>query len=656
MALPANYSSVPVYGRYIDFAGTPAHGTVTFTPSLGYVKNPDADVLILSTDLVATLDETGAFSIHIPATDDPDVTPSGFTWTVTEHLNGKTWRPPYSISVPQDTQAPGIDLVTVAPVLPASEVSSYVTSVDGQAGDVNLVGMYAPLDDGGKVPLDNIPEITGGVLSINGASGALLIGATDIGALPASGGTLTGSLTLAADPTDPLQAATKAYVDAAVDGFEMSVTSVNGQVGAVSLSPSGIGALAADQNLSDLTDVESARSSLGLGNAATKNTGATSGTVAAGDDGRLTGAAQKSANLSDLTSASAARTNLGLGTSTTRNVGTAGTDVAAGDAPQAAVVAHTATPDPHGDRAYADGKFFPLEGGTLAGPLSLPGAPTSALHAATKDYTDTKVASITFPVASVNGQSGAVSLTAADVGAAATGHTHTAAAVGAIATTARAAANGVASLDATSRIPAMQLPATTPRNVWTPQALGFQAWTCDPYTVVNPVAKFLTPQRLYVCGINITETTQVNRVIMFARGYGGVTSNRYAAGIYREDGTKVTSTSSPVALAAAGQTGSPPQMVSGHIGATPITMPSTATLSPGRYWVTWVLTTGGTADYAYYHVQNEAPVATANFFFGTPFARAWYLASQSNTPATLDQGAAGVLTDHDVPIMALALV
>ncbi|MGD3112693.1 collagen-like triple helix repeat-containing protein [Streptomyces sp. YGL11-2] len=247
-------------------------------------------------------------------------------------------------------------------------------------------------------------------------------------------------------------------------------------------------------------------------------------------------------------------------------------------------------------------------------------------------------------VASVNGMTGAVQLAAADVGA--------------LATSARGAAGGIASLDASGQIPAAQLPpATGARNVWTPQALGFQTWTCDPYTVANPVAKFLSPQRLYVCGINITEPTQANRVTMFARGYGGVPANRYAAGIYREDGTKVTSTAAPVSLDMAGQTaGSPPQMINNHIGATPIAMPLTVTLMPGRYWLTWVLATGGGSDYAFYHVQNEAPVAAANFFFGTPFARAWYLNAQSNTPARLNQADAGVFTDHDIPIMALALV
>lgn len=261
-------------------------------------------------------------------------------------------------------------------------------------------------------------------------------------------------------------------------------------------------------------------------------------------------------------------------------------------------------------------------------------------------------------VESVNGRTGRVQLDAAALGAAPATHTHTAAQVGAIPTTARGAAGGVAGLDADGRVPAAQLPSPTSgvRNGWTPQALGFQAWTCDPYTAANPGAKYLAPQRLYVCGINITEPTQVNTVIMFSRGYGGVSSTRYAAGIYREDGTKVVSTAAPVSLGMAGQTaGSPPQMINNHVGATPIAMPSTVTLSPGRYWITWVLTTGSTADYAYYHVQNEATVAGANFFFGAPFARAWYLNAQSDTPARLNQGDAGVLTDHDIPIMALAL-
>ena len=67
-------------------------------------------------------------------------------------------------------------------------------------------------------------------------------------ALPLAGGTLTGALTmgagtvltLAADPGSALQAATKRYVDSAVAGVSVPVTSVFGRVGAVTLGSADV--------------------------------------------------------------------------------------------------------------------------------------------------------------------------------------------------------------------------------------------------------------------------------------------------------------------------------------------------------------------------------------------------------------------------------
>lgn len=104
------------------------------------------------------------------------------------------------------------------------------------------------------------------------------------GYLPLTGGTLTGALTLAADPVSALQAATKQYVDNASPGGSAAVTSVDGLTGAVSLTSVYLNQAS---NLSDVASAGAARTALGLGGAAVLSVGVIAGTVAAGDDSRL---------------------------------------------------------------------------------------------------------------------------------------------------------------------------------------------------------------------------------------------------------------------------------------------------------------------------------------------------------------------------------
>jgi len=81
-----------------------------------------------------------------------------------------------------------------------------------------------------------------------------------------------------------------------------------------------------------VTNVSSANSYISIATATTTpvltlNVGTVANTVAAGNDSRIIGAAQKANNLSDLASPSTARTNLGLGTAAVLDVGTAATNL-----------------------------------------------------------------------------------------------------------------------------------------------------------------------------------------------------------------------------------------------------------------------------------------------------------------------------------------
>lgn len=129
-------------------------------------------------------------------------------------------------------------------------------------------------------------------------------------------------------------------------------------------------------NLSDLSNAAAARTNMGLGTAATLPVGTTSGTVAAGDDSRITGAAQKSANLADLTDEAAARTHLGLGTSATANIGTASGTVAAGDDVRITGAEQVA------NKGAING-YAPLDGSSLLPSANLPTIPYAKLPVGT---------------------------------------------------------------------------------------------------------------------------------------------------------------------------------------------------------------------------------------------------------------------------------
>lgn len=125
---PANYQRVWIRGTFIDLAGNPKTGTVVLTPSPAVLLDMVPKLVISGKPFSVDLDPTtGGFAVAVPATDDPDILPTGWTYHVTEP-SGRS----YNISVPISTpvlDSPGDPLdgqqvIELIDIVPAATPSS----------------------------------------------------------------------------------------------------------------------------------------------------------------------------------------------------------------------------------------------------------------------------------------------------------------------------------------------------------------------------------------------------------------------------------------------------------------------------------------------------------------------------------------------------
>jgi len=122
MALGANINTVTITGNYVDYEGNAIQGQVRFT--LGDVLRSGIDDQMVAPSSVVVALSAGAFTVTLPATNDPDVVPNPFTYTVEESFpGGRT----YTISIPYDT-AGSLDLADLSPTPTLS--TNYVQLVD----------------------------------------------------------------------------------------------------------------------------------------------------------------------------------------------------------------------------------------------------------------------------------------------------------------------------------------------------------------------------------------------------------------------------------------------------------------------------------------------------------------------------------------------
>jgi hypothetical protein len=244
MPLPPAVGTCVISGQFEVLPDAVANvGSVTFTlPTELY---DTADHVILSQAIyTARLAGDGSFSIALPYADNPGVTPTGWSYLVTENIVGG--RAPYYIQVMRSLGAAAkLDELAQSPV-PAG-----------------------PVFPQPWIPLAAVQH-KGDVLA---GSGVAVVTPVPVGA----DGTV-----FTADSTQPGGV-----------GWTFTaggVASVNGQSGNVVLGAANVSALAIAQNLADLASPGTARTNLGLANSATRSVGTAAGTVAAGDDSRIVNA------------------------------------------------------------------------------------------------------------------------------------------------------------------------------------------------------------------------------------------------------------------------------------------------------------------------------------------------------------------------------
>lgn len=147
-------TTIAVHGEILDPDGlTPAVGTVTFRTVIE-LRDTVTNIVYEPADWVATLDLNGEFTIVLPVTDNPDITPLDFTYQV--FVSTTRWRETFWISLPA-ALGPVAEFADLIPLDP--DDGSGCTPDGTACAPISLVGEVAALD----ARLD-VVEITMGAL------------------------------------------------------------------------------------------------------------------------------------------------------------------------------------------------------------------------------------------------------------------------------------------------------------------------------------------------------------------------------------------------------------------------------------------------------------------------------------------------------------
>ncbi|WP_327254091.1 hypothetical protein [Streptomyces sp. NBC_01244] len=606
--LPAEIPTVRVHGQYRGPDGRALAGTITFTAP-GLLTFPASD-LFIGGPVVATLDETGAFSVTLPATDAPQMNPSGWAWAVKENLAGIVGSRNFALLLPK--AVPDVDLADVAPAdpttpnyvpVPGSQILSGSTVPAASLGansdfytqyDVRTLlgvthttvtvwkksgGTWAKV--GGDIRGSQWYVNTGTTPSTDAKPGDLLLRSDtgDFWQRTGSGwgssiGNLKGPKGDVGTPGSKVYAfanGTEATGVGVPDDFAIRTDTGNLYLYVAGTGWTNKGSIKGPTGATGPAGPQGPKGDPGTGNVNTVNgklgpdvvlVPADIGAVPAAGPATITLPAGSSALALAVKSADNATNSMEVRSTGSvrfqpgnvyidKNLRVGGASAATGNGAGVLVVQDGTAPN----ASVTDGAIVYAEAGVL--------------KVRQADGTVVTVGSVPAgTVTSVNTKSGpAVTLTAADVSA--------------LATTTRGAANGVASLDGSSKLPVANLPDLANPDRWLPSDLGLVAWAFDPATAISTPA-FTGNGTLRFAAVVIRETVTVSKIAFHFGGYSEkLTAGSWAA-IYTTAGVRRATTADMAGVA----------VVPGvhNAGGATVGAPLTASVSltPGVYYVGFV--------------------------------------------------------------------
>ncbi|MFF8845493.1 hypothetical protein ACF08N_22665 [Streptomyces sp. NPDC015127] len=145
----------------------------------------------------------------------------------------------------------------------------------------------------------------------------------------------------------------------------------------------------------------------------------------------------------------------------------------------------------------------------------------------------------------------------------------------------KAAASGVASLDSSTKVPIAQLPDPSVPSGFTPESLGLKAWAGDPDYCASGFSYTGVGQGR-MSAVYVNRTMTVSKIVWHVFGYaGGLLSGSWAA-IYNTSGARVGYTGDQSTA-----TYEPAEQHSTGGGWSSSNLTSSVSLSPGVYYVLW---------------------------------------------------------------------